>query len=97
MLELIFGNYKSWSSGFVTPCSVAVGYTSVLENLAAPHFHFTLKMEAVWSSETLISYRKSTRRHNLEDQDLNPRRENLKPYIKSKLRFLRNYGKNKFC
>jgi hypothetical protein len=38
--------------------------------------HFTLKMEAGRSFETLISYHRTTRRHNPEDLDLNlPRRE----------------------
>jgi hypothetical protein len=41
-------------------------------------FYFTLKMEAGKSSETLVSYRNTTRRHSPEDLDLNlHRRENL--------------------
>jgi hypothetical protein len=35
-----------------------------------PSSDFTLKMEAAWASETLISYHKSTRRHSPEDVEL---------------------------
>jgi hypothetical protein len=43
----------------------------------------TQQMEAVRPSETLVSYRNTTRRHNPEDRGLNlHRRENLKPHNK---------------
>jgi len=43
------------------------------------HLHFIVKMEAAWNSETLLSYRNTTRRHNPKELDLNlHRHENLK-------------------
>jgi hypothetical protein len=44
--------------------------------------HFTLKMEAAWTSETSVSYHNTTGRHHPKDLDLkNHRRESLKPCI----------------
>jgi hypothetical protein len=51
----------------VTPCNVAAGYQ-----------HWKVEMQTAKSSETLVSYRNITPRHNAEDFDLNlHRRENL--------------------
>jgi hypothetical protein len=40
--------------------------------------HFTMKMEAAWASETLVSYHNTRRRYNSEDLDLKLLRESFK-------------------
>jgi hypothetical protein len=43
----------------VTPCSVVVGY-QCFRGPCCLHLHFTIKMEAARSSETMVSYHNTT-------------------------------------
>jgi hypothetical protein len=61
----------------VTPCGDVVGYQSF------GVLCFTLKMEAAWPTETLISYHNTTKRHKPGDLEMKlQRHENLITNIK---------------
>jgi hypothetical protein len=54
----------------VTPCILVDSYQLFRENCCTP-FSFTLKMQAAVSAEQVVPISKITRRHILDDQNLN--------------------------
>jgi len=63
----------------VTQCADVVGY-QCFRGLCCLHLHFTLKMEAAWSSKMFVSYI-TTQCHNTADCNLSHYWENLKSFI----------------
>jgi len=66
LVVLLFSSYYSCLGPLwvVASCSVVVIYQHVSST-------FTLKVQAAWTSETLVPNHKTTRRHNPEGFDLN--------------------------
>jgi hypothetical protein len=90
----------SWSSGWVMIlCSDVVGYQCFRGSCWGGGIHFTLQMEAAWSSETLVSYI-IIWCHNTKNHDVNLHcHENLKScnssFMPQDIQFLWCYMKSK--
>jgi len=72
-IQSFTANFEAFTAMFqvvfwvVTPCSVVVGYQRFRGSCCLHLLYFTLKMEAARSSETMVSYHNTTRRHSPEE------------------------------